>query len=153
MNRLIEKHRLIPHPEGGYFRETHRSDQTVVSPVTGEKRNAATHIYFLLGKGQISRFHRVAHDEIWNFYEGAPLRIITFDGDRVEETVIGRHVESYVFIAKGGVFQAAESTGEYTLAGCVVAPGFDFKDFLFLWEDQKTLNRFKANGSGHDRFL
>lgn len=136
---LIEKYQLQPHPEGGYYREVYRSEQEVESAFSGEKRNAVTHIYFLLVKGEVSRFHKVLHDEIWNFYEGAPLKLIEFNGEDVEEKIIGARNESYVSIIKGGVFQAAESTGEYTLVGCSVAPGFDFKDFSFLSEKQQII--------------
>ena len=151
--RLIDQYKLIPHPEGGYYREIYRSEQIILSPETGTKRNALTHIYFLLAKGQVSRFHKVVHDEVWNFYAGDPLKLIQYNGGEVTEAIIGAAAGDFVTVVKGGVFQAAEATGDYSLVGCTVAPGFDFKDFLFLWEDQKTLNRFKANGSGHDRFL
>lgn len=136
---LIEKYQLEAHPEGGYFREIYRSEQELLSPVSNESRNSITHIYFLLKQGQYSRFHRVWHDEIWNFYEGAPLRLIEFDGEHIEEKRIGENGK-YVSVVKGGVFQAAESIGEYTLVGCSVAPGFDFKDFSFIQEEPNLLN-------------
>lgn len=118
---LIKKYKLQPHPEGGYFREVYRSEQELISGVANDKRNAVTHIYFLLKQGEFSKFHRVLHDEIWNFYEGAPLKLIEFDGEIIVEKVIGDYGK-YVSVVKGGVFQAAESTGEYTLVGCSVAP-------------------------------
>ncbi len=70
IENLIIKYNLQKHPEGGYFAEIYRSDSIVDSPVNGEKRNALTDIYYLLEKGEVSRFHKVIHDEIWNFYEG-----------------------------------------------------------------------------------
>lgn len=129
---LIEKYGLEPHPEGGYFKEEYRSNQLLQSPISANKRNAVTHIYFLLTKGQFSRFHKVVHDEIWNYYEGDPIRLVEYDGSEIVETVIGPGEKDYYKVIKGGVFQAAESTGIYTLVGCTVAPGFDFKDFSFL---------------------
>ena len=66
---LIEHHQLQTHPEGGWYRENHRADQNVISPVTGEQRSAFTHIYFLLERGQLSRFHKVFHGETWNFFK------------------------------------------------------------------------------------
>ena len=66
MQNLIDKYKLIPHPEGGYYREVYRSEQTVKSFATNQDRKSVTHIYFLLLKGQVSRFHKVASDEIWN---------------------------------------------------------------------------------------
>lgn len=136
---IIEKYQLQPHPEGGYFREVYRSEQLVNSKLAGEERNAFTHIYFLLTKGQISRFHRVLHDEIWNFYEGSPLKLIEFDGQKIEEKVLGSENGTYVSVIKGGAFQAAETTGECSLVGCSVGPGFDFKDFSFLTDEPDKL--------------
>ena len=72
---LIDKLQLEPHPEGGYYRRVFESDKQVRSPVHQLPRPAMTHIYFLLLEGQVSRFHRVLHDEIWNHYAGAPLRL------------------------------------------------------------------------------
>ncbi len=148
---LIEKYQLQPHPEGGYFKEVYRSDQELNSSVHGETRNAVTHIYFLLTKGQLSRFHKVLHDEIWNFYEGDSLKLIEFDGENMVETVIGKENQSYMKVIKADVFQAAETIGDYTLVGCSVAPGFDFKDFSFLSENQQEV--IKKQFSDYSRFI
>jgi len=150
---LIEKYKLKPHPEGGYYSEVYRSNQTVKSEVAKDNRNTVTHIYFLLKKGQFSRFHRVLHDEIWNFYEGAPLKIIEFDGDVLEENIIGQENESYFSVVKGGIFQAAESTGEFSFVGCSVAPGFDFKDFSFLDDEIETLKELRKKYSKYDYLI
>ena len=75
MHPLVNKLGLEPHPEGGYYRQIYRSATQVSSPKHGLPRPAVTHIYFLLLKGQVSRFHRVLHDEIWNHYDGAPLTL------------------------------------------------------------------------------
>lgn len=140
---LIEHHQLQAHPEGGWYREIYRADQDVISPVTGEPRSAFTHIYFLLERGQVSRFHKVLHGETWNFYAGAPLRLITFGGDpgQVMETQLGGEVidTDYVAIVEPGHYQAAESTGDFSFVGCSVAPGFDFADFNFLKDDDAEL--------------
>lgn len=132
LDRLIKTYGLQPHPEGGYYREIYRSAQSVVSPVSSAERAAMTHIYFLLGRGQVSRFHRVVHDEIWHHYQGDPIRLIRFDGKAVAETVIGPGCDDYTTVIPGGIWQAAETTGACTLVGCTVAPGFDFTDFSFL---------------------
>ena len=138
INQLIEKYNLKKHPEGGYFAETYRSGQMVDSPVNREKRNAVTDIYFLLPAGEISRFHKVIHDEIWNFYEGDPLKIIKFDGEKLTEHIIGPDCkDGYKLVIEGGIWQAAVTTGKYSLAGCTVAPGFDFTDFSFLSDNAK----------------
>ena len=149
IDSIIKKYQLQPHPEGGYFKEVYRSEQEVSSIIAGENRNAITHIYFLLTKGQFSRFHKVLHDEIWNFYEGSPLKIIEFDGIKIEEKIIGSETGSYVSVVKGGVFQAAESTGLYSIVGCSVAPGFDFKDFSFMTDEPETLVNLKKEFSDY----
>jgi len=140
---LIEKYKLKPHPEGGYFNELYRSEQLLTSPVNDEKRNAITHIHFLLKKGQISRFHKVLHDEVWNFYAGDPLKLIEFNGNKVQETIIGQG--DYFKVIKGGIFQAAETNGIYSLVGCSVAPGFDFNDFSFTEDDAVLLEKLRSD--------
>jgi len=132
MQDLIDQYNLIPHPEGGYYREVYRSEQTLLSPAAGKKRSALTHIYFLLAAGQISRFHKVVHDEVWNFYAGDALKLIRYNGADVTEAIIGGMGGDFVAVVNGGIFQAAETTGAYSLVGCSVAPGFDFEDFSFL---------------------
>jgi predicted cupin superfamily sugar epimerase len=138
VNQLIEKFQLQPHPEGGYFREIYRSETIIDSPLANAPRNSVTHIYFLLAKGQFSRFHKVLHDEIWNVYAGSPIRLLTYNGNNVNETIIGEGCDDFASIIPGGIWQAAESTGEYTLVGCTVAPGFDFADFSFMPAEEGT---------------
>ena len=133
---LIDILELSPHPEGGYFKEVYRSAGTVGSPVNGAMRNCLTDIYFLLTAGQVSRFHRVLHDEIWHFYEGDPLELVEIQPDLSEIARIvlngagGR--PKYKHCVKSGNWQAAYTKGEYSLVGCTVAPGFDFADFEFM---------------------
>lgn len=142
MNRLDQIVRnldLKPHPEGGYFRETYRSDgaidaNSLDSNYKGE-RNYSTCIYFLLTSEVFSAFHRILQDEIWHFYDGSPidLHIITKDGDYTK-TIIGRDIdrgEIPQFVVPGGSWFAATviNSDDYSLLGCTVAPGFDFRDF------------------------
>lgn len=134
MHPLVEKLKLQPHPEGGYYRQIYRSDYEVRSPVHGLSRPAVTHIYFLLVKGQVSRFHRVLHDEIWNHYDGAPLRLYDLHQQQLKERRLGGHDEDLAAVIPAGHYQAAESTGDFSLVGCSVAPGFDFADFSFIDE-------------------
>lgn len=133
---LIDGLALAPHPEGGFFREIHRSTETVLSPRTNMPRHCLTDIYFLLLAGQVSRFHRVLHDELWHFYEGAPLLLFEFDGASTELRLTrldpAGSPPNYSACVAGGTWQAAISTGAYSLVGCTVAPGFDFADFAFL---------------------
>ena len=152
-DQLIKKYDLFVHPEGGYYKEVFRSETKVASPIHNQLRNAVTHIYFLLGEKDISRFHKVLHDEIWNFYDGAPIRLVRFDNKQVTEEIIGPDSSQYVCIIKGGCYQAAESTGDYTLVGCTVAPGFDFKDFSFLKDNKNDLEHFDSFYSKYAKFL
>jgi uncharacterized protein len=136
---LINVLELSPHPEGGYYKEMYRSETTVHSSHAEAMRNGLTDIYFLLISGQISRFHRVLHDEIWHLYEGAPLVIVEIEANGLEmcEVRLEGHgpLPKFKHCVKGGNWQAAYSTGEYTLVGCTVAPGFDFTDFTFLSQE------------------
>jgi len=131
----------------------YESKQSVKSPVVNKVRKALTHIYFLLLKGQVSIFHKVAHDEIWNFYQGDPLKLIKYNGSKVEEDVIGSGCSDYASIVEGGVYQAAESTGVYSLVGCSVAPGFEFEDFLFLRDELDTKEKFIQKFPGYQKFV
>jgi uncharacterized protein len=153
MEHLIKKYNLAPHPEGGYFKEIYRSGQLVQTELAPGRRNAVTHIYFLLGKGQISRFHRVLHDEIWNFYQGAPLQLIQFDARGIKTETLGPGGNTYAAIVPGNTWQAAVSTGQYSLVGCTVAPGFDFADFSFLKDTPEELDQFQAQQTGYAHFL
>ncbi len=150
---LIQKYNLIEHPEGGYYREVYRSESELNSPVHNQTRASVTHIYFLLTKKDISRFHKVCHDEIWNFYDGDPIELITFDGSELATETIGTDCNDYFHIVKSGVYQAAQSTGEYSLVGCSVAPGFDFKDFSFLKEAENDLKKFTPFLDSYQKFL
>ena len=153
MQKLIDKYKLIPHPEGGYYAVVYESKQSVKSPVVNKDRKAVTHIYFLLLEGQVSLFHKVLHDEIWNFYEGDPVKLVKSDGSKIKEDIIGSGCRDYVSIVKGGVFQAAESTGAYSLVGCTVAPGFEFEDFSFLRDEFEVKERLLKNFPEYRRFI
>jgi len=133
---LIRGLALAPHPEGGHYREVFRSP-ALVSPGDGRSERAAlTAIYFLLANGELSRWHRVLSDEIWNFYEGDPLELWVADASF---TTITQHRlgpfaagSSPLEIVPAGAWQAARPTGAYSLVGCAVGPGFDFADFTML---------------------
>lgn len=127
---------LVPHPEGGFYKETYRSIGTCEKPYLGaSERSFSTGIYFLLVSGNFSAFHRIKQDEMWHFYDGDPidLHIITAKG-KYELVKIGRdfskgEVPQYVVNA-GDWFASEVSTSDgFSLAGCTVSPGFDFADF------------------------
>ncbi|HTM46953.1 MAG TPA: cupin domain-containing protein [Polyangiaceae bacterium] len=146
---LIRRLGLLPHPEGGYYREVYRSTDTVQTHRA--KRCAVTTIYFLLVKGQRSVLHRVTSDEIWHFYQGDPLELIDVSPDmrRVQNHRLGPTIESEkrgakpVAVIEAHHWQAAATKGLYSLVGCSVAPGFEFSDFTLLRNDPKTRRRFE----------
>lgn len=124
---IIKFLNLAPHPEGGHFRETFRH--------TGESggRGAGTAIYFLLRKGERSHFHRVDAAEVWHFYAGDPLELVTSAAPgevttRILGTSLGKG-ELPQLIVEPGQWQAARTLGEYTLVGCTVSPAFEFEKF------------------------
>ena len=153
MQELIDKYKLVPHLEGGYYAVVYESKQSLKSPVAGKDRKAVTHIYFLLLEGQVSVFHKVIHDEIWNFYEGDPVKLIKFNGLKIKEDIIGSGCSDYASVVEGGVFQAAESTGAYSLVGCTVAPGFEFEDFSFLRDEFEVKERLLKNFPEYRKFI
>lgn len=124
---LIEALHLTPHPEGGWFVETWRHQ------VEQGRRAAGTAIYFLLERGQRSRWHRVDSTEIWHHYAGAPLRLsIADDEGGVEHRELGTDFtagQRPQAIVPPHAWQAAESLGDWTLVGCTVSPGFEFGGF------------------------
>ena len=133
---LISSLELVPHPEGGYFREVYRSGSPVQPIDARATRRALTTIYFLLVAGQVSRWHRVVSDEVWHYYEGDALELLTVDDvfNRVTRTGLGRLDDGVkpVHVVVSNAWQAARPLGAYTLAGCTVGPGFEYEDFEML---------------------
>lgn len=131
---LTEKLDLEPHPEGGRYREIYRSSDRVQT--TRGARSAITSVYYLLERNQISRWHVVESDEIWHFYEGAPLELLAYEPDAraLVRCVLGSTSEDRerVAVIPKGVWQAARSLGEFSLVGCSVGPGFEFEDFRLV---------------------
>jgi len=127
----IERLGLQPHPEGGYFRETYRSPVRVGG---GDARAVCTAIYYLLTGEDISALHRIRSDEMWHFYDGAPLRLHLLDADGPRSLVLGRDVSAgqvpQALVPAGVWFGATvEDPVSFSLVGCTVAPGFEFEDF------------------------
>jgi len=135
----IERLRLEPHAEGGFFRQTYRSDVVIAREALPEgfasARPASTAIYFLLEGKTFSAFHRLRSDEMWHFYVGAPLRVHVIEpSSKYSSITLGNDPEA------GQVFQAVVKAGcwfashvadwqSFAVVGCTVAPGFDFEDF------------------------
>jgi predicted cupin superfamily sugar epimerase len=133
---LIRELGLAPHPEGGFYRELFRSRRMVRTDDGRSERWAATTIYYLLRGTDVNRWHRVASDEIWHWYEGAPIELHLLDAQltRARTEMLGPvgAPSAPVRVVPAGCWQAVRCTGEYTLAGCTVAPGFEFADFRLL---------------------
>jgi uncharacterized protein len=123
--RLLD---LKPHPEGGHFRETFRDARDI-----GDDRAVSTAIYFLLARGERSHWHRVDATEIWHWHAGAPLQLeISPQAGKIESLTLGHNLtagERPQGIVPAHAWQAAQTLGDWTLVGCTVAPGFDFKTF------------------------
>ncbi|MBM3163004.1 MAG: cupin domain-containing protein [Chlorobi bacterium] len=159
----IERLRLQPHPEGGFYRETYRSPGTYGfgpdSPFGGP-RSHATAIFYLLKTGERSRLHRIHSDELWFYHAGNPLRVHFFpsegdpssfllgpDPDKDEVLQEAVPAESWF----GACHDAGTSGTEgYSLVSCVVAPGFDFRDFTFA-PKEVLRERYPACSSLIDR--
>jgi predicted cupin superfamily sugar epimerase len=142
---------LTRHPEGGYYKEIYRSNEIIHKKCLPERytgfRNYSTSIYFLLESQEFSAFHRIKSDETWHFYAGTSLIILTINrGGFITEIRLGNEPERneifQVTIPKGTWFMAKVNGPEsYSLAGCSVAPGFDFDDFELGRKDE-LIRRF-----------
>jgi hypothetical protein len=126
-DEVIRMLNLEAHPEGGYYRETFR-DSTRVA-----ERSVSTAIYFLLKRGEISRWHRIDAVEVWHWYGGAPLRLQIRNAEGpIEAVLLGNKLlknERPQAVVPAHAWQTAESMGDWTLVGCTVAPGFEFAGF------------------------
>lgn len=128
---------LLPHPEGGWFRQTWEARPAFRPAGYGGERAAATAIYFLLPPGAESRWHRVRSDELWLWHSGGPLALRLGGSGGLpglqETAVLGPDLASGQYpqyLVPGGCWQAARPSGpDEALVTCVVAPGFDFADF------------------------
>jgi uncharacterized protein len=142
-DELIRRFDLQPHPEGGFFRETYRSAERINREGFEESRAASTAIYYLLCDGAHSAWHRIKSDEVWHFYAGAPLlvHVLGEEGKRVT------HRLGNALTHPGTVFQAVvpaglwfaaecEDPATFALAGCTVAPGFEFSEFELAGVDE-----------------
>ncbi|SDD52154.1 hypothetical protein SAMN05216345_110130 [Cupriavidus sp. YR651] len=136
-HRLIRELGLTPHPEGGFYRETYRDAARVVRQADGAELSASTAIYYLLCDDAFSAWHRIRSDEGWHFYAGDPLDVHVLHADG---TLLTHHLgnplvargTTYQAVVPAGCWFAAERAGGdsgFSLAGCTVAPGFEFSEF------------------------
>ncbi len=139
VHQLVQLLNLQPHPEGGYYREIYRSEGTIQQTCLPDRfhgnRSYSTSIYYLLQKGDFSAFHRIKSDEIWHYHLGGQALIHILDPKgNYQCKVLGNDIAngaSFQVIIPAGYWFAAEPApgNDFTLAGCTVAPGFDFTDF------------------------
>jgi len=130
---IIARLELKPHPEGGHYRETFRDSRT-----DADGRARSTAIYFLLARGERSHWHRIDAVEIWHYYAGDALTLKIADDDGQWRFKLGADLaagEQPQAIVPPHAWQSAESTGDWTLVGCTVAPGFDFAKFELAPKD------------------
>ena len=116
---------LVPHPEGGFFRETFRDARE-------RGRAKSTAIYYLLRAGELSRWHRIDAAELWHWYVGDPLELKLYDENGPRTILLGPRLaegQEPQAAVPPRCWQSARSLGAYTLVGCTVAPGFEFSGF------------------------
>ena len=135
---IIRHFGLQPHPEGGFYRETYRSNETIAAaalpPRYGEDRSFATAIYYLLTPDCFSSLHRLQSDEIFHFHLGDPVTMLRLHDGRGETITLGHDVlageQLQVWVPRG-VWQGMSLNpgGRFALLSTTVSPGFDFADF------------------------
>lgn len=123
---------LTSHPEGGYYKETYRCEDSLQTE--SGSRNISTAIYFLLDGKNKSHFHRIKSDELWFFHDGNTLEILVLDNKGLRSIYLGKNLEDgeklQAIIPAGSWFGARVKDGNgFALVSCTVAPGFDFNDF------------------------
>ncbi len=131
IHELIERFKLIAHPEeGGYYSEEYRSDISLPNM----DRQLMTSIYFLLPSDHVTNFHRIKSDELWFFHEGTPLTVHTLDENGHTENVVGLNLNAgecpQLLVTGNTIFgSTVNEKDSYSFVSCVVAPGFDFRDY------------------------
>jgi len=136
---IVYKLQMNPHPEGGFYKETYRSNGLIskssLSKGFSGDRNYATAIYFLLTSENFSAFHRIKQDEIWHYYNGSSLYVHVIGLDGVyRKYAVGMQLDQgelpQLVVPAGCWFASSvKDTNSYSLVGCTVSPGFDFNDF------------------------
>ncbi|GAA0061958.1 cupin domain-containing protein [Clostridium sp. CTA-1] len=149
-NYFIEKLDMTAHREGGYYKESFISAENItdsdLTTTFEDKRILWTSIYFLLRNGEVSNFHRLKSDEMWYYHSGSPLTIymITPEGELITEQLgldIEKGEKPQVLVPKNYIFGSAMNNKGYALVGCMVSPGFEFRDFE-LFERDTLLNLY-----------
>lgn len=139
---LIDKLELLPHPEGGWYKEVYRSSENLEN----KDRQLLTSIYFLITGENVSRFHRIQSDELWYFHQGSTLVVHTLSEENGHLAIkLGNDLKKgenpFAIVPARTVFGSClESSNGYALVSCAVAPGFDFRDFEMMDKDELMAN-------------
>ena len=146
VDQIVTALNLLPHPEGGFYKEVYRSNGSIPKQVLPNyfngDRNYATSIYFLLSGQNFSAFHKINQDETWHFYQGDAIKIHMIHPDRKYTTqLLGLDLAAGIepqFTVPAHVWFAAQvmQPNGYSLLGCQVSPGFDFADFNLAKRDE-----------------
>jgi hypothetical protein len=137
--QLVKHLELEPHPEGGFYKEMYRSEAKLLGSLLAKDlegdRNFSTAIYFLIEKENFSALHKIKSDEIWHFYAGDALEVMEISNSgQLKITLVGNKLdqgEVFQYTVKANTWfgSRVKSGGTYSLVGCTVSPGFDFRDF------------------------
>ena len=130
-DEIIAHLKLQPHPEGGHYHQTWIAEN--------EGRPVGTAIYFLLKEGEASHWHKVDATEIWFFHAGAPL-VLSLAADEngpAKDHLLTPDLSQGApqIIVPENHWQAARTTGAYSLVSCTVSPGFSFDGFTLAAPD------------------
>ena len=135
---FVKNLNMIAHPEGGFYKEIYTSEENITAKELKVEFEGSrilwTSIYFLLRDGEVSNFHRLKSDEMWYYHSGSPLTIyiITPEGELITEK-LGLNIKNgekpQVLVPKDYIFGSAMNNEGYALVGCMVSPGFEFRDF------------------------
>ena len=155
---IVKKLDLQPHPEGGYYKETYRSEDIIRDTILGNEfngsRNLCTGIYYLLESDDFSALHKINQDEMWHFYLGEAIELTMIsEAGELSMVTIGNNVSNgevlQFVVPKRNWFGARLlKANSFALVGCTVSPGFDFNDFK-LGEREELLNKFPQ----HDEII
>lgn len=146
VHNWVTKLELKPHPEGGFYKSTFVSDEQIsdneLSVNFEGERKLYTSIYFLLPSEEVSHFHRLKSDELWYFHAGSPLTIHVIDKNgEYRELKLGLNLEKgeepQILVKKNSIFGSSLMEKDtFSLVGCMVSPGFEFRDFELFTQDE-----------------
>ncbi|HOY39770.1 MAG: cupin domain-containing protein [Bacteroidales bacterium] len=140
--KIVTRLQLVPHIEGGYYREIYRSSERVKNSHLAE-RNLCASIYYLLCESDFSRFHRIQSDEIWHYYSGnTRLAIYTLQQGQACRIDYLDDESPFLVVKANTWFSACLETcsNTYVLAGCTTSPAFDYRDFEIADRQQLLYN-------------